>query len=292
MSFIYAAKYASNYDEQNREHVCIFSDTQVKPKDASSFNWGKRTLEWVKRYGLVKSMILTPKCCFSFAGNDIRFANVFLEKLYSKRFCSDEELISLAFLVHQEAGQDSIEFIFCIADESDHISITCIKDGNINCDCHSAWLGSYDAFHELQRLHMDQGQEINLQTIQQAISNCQKYPDKEDGRFSVGGFVVEVIYDSCQHQFLYPERLEAWYERDQLVRLGDTIKLFGAAEDGSFTAHYRESPKDFIVDIVQPGITVGFSSQYRLAEENSINPSTNHLMLPIILNTKTNQLLP
>ena len=285
MSFIYATKYTS--DERHRKCVRIFSDTQVKPKDATTFNWGKRPLEWVQRYGLVKSMILTPKCCFSFAGNNIRFANVFLERLYAKRFCSDDELISLAFSVHQEAGQENIEFLFCIADESDHISITCVKDGRIDYDCHSAWLGSYDTFRELQKLHLEQGQEISWQIIRQAISNCQKKPDKEDGRFGVGGFIVEVIYDFHLHQFLYTERMETWFERKQLVKLGDTIKLFATAEEGGYTAHYRESSRDFVVDLDQPKITVGFTSQYRLAEENSINSSTNHLMLPILMQTET-----
>lgn len=292
MSFVYAAKCAETNYNRHHETIQVFSETQIKPNDAAPFKWGKRTLDRVQRYGIVKSMILTPKCCFSFAGNDIRFANVFLERLYSERFCSDEELISLAFAVHQEAGQDNIEFLFCIADESDHISITCIKDGRVDYDCHSAWLGSYDTFRELQRLHLEQGQEISWQVIQQAISNCQKYPDKEDGRFNVGGFIVEVIYDSFQHQFLYPERLETWFERDQLVKLGDAIKLLGTAEEGGYTAHYRESPKDFVVYLEQPKITVAFTSKYRLAEENSINPLTSHLMLPIVANAETDQLLP
>ena len=119
MSFIYATKVPYDDFGQERENVQIFSETMITPRDTNGFQWGKRTLELVKRYGLIKSMILSPKSCFSFAGNDIRYANIFLDRLYKKRNCSDEELIELAFSVHKEAGPDAIEFIIFTADDED-----------------------------------------------------------------------------------------------------------------------------------------------------------------------------
>lgn len=291
VSFVYASKSIQEINGQLRQQVNVFSETMIKPKDANSFYWGERTLQLVQKYGLVKSMILTPKCCFCFAGNDIHYANIFLEKLYSKRECSDDELITLAASVHKEAGSDNIEFIFCLADEEDHITITCIKEGTVFPDCTVAWLGMKEAHDELQRLRIDDGMGLNISTFRQAIEHCQMLPDKDDGRFSVGGFIVEVMYDFNFHQFIYPERLESVVERSQTVLLGETIQFVDSAENGGYTAHYLQSTKDFVIELLQPGITIGYSDKYRVEEANSINSSTNHLMLPILVETATNHCL-
>ena len=292
MSFVYATKDMVGINGEKREYIHIYSDTRVKPEDSTGFMLGRRTLSLVQHFGLIKSMILTPKCCFSFAGNDIRYANTFLEKLYERRSCTDEEMVDLAFAIHQEAGEDLIEFIFCTSDEDEHITITCIKDNQITRGCNTAWLGSFDAFRELQRLHLEQGWDINYKTFQQAVFNCQRTANKADGRSDVGGFIVDVTFDCESHSFIYPEHFESWNEREQIVMPGESIKLYASAEDGGYTAHYRESPKDFVVDIEQVNISVGFTDRYRLQEENSINSLTDHLMLPILVQTDTNRVLP
>lgn len=291
MSFVYVAKVPCDDFGQQCDNVQIFSETMIKPQDTNGFQWGKRTLELVKRYGLVKSMILSPKCCFSFAGNDIQYANVFLDRLYKKQNCSDDELIELAFSVHTEAGSDAIEFIICTADDKDCLTITCIKDGAVQENCSVAWLGDKNVFDQLQRLRLS-GEKNNVtDAFKLAIENSQR-PEKEDGRFSVGGFIVHVTYRFSEHRFVYPLRFESHYERDQIVGLGKAIQFFAPAEDGGYTATFRESPKEVVIDLEQPNLSIAYTDRYRYPEANSINTSTNHLMLPLLIKTDSGAIIP
>lgn len=75
MSFIYAEKGVDKVDNQGLPYLFIYGDTKFTPVPGAPNikNWGKRTFEIVSRYGLVKSMIVAPKCCVSFAGNDISY---------------------------------------------------------------------------------------------------------------------------------------------------------------------------------------------------------------------------
>ena len=290
MSFIYATKCPYDDFGQERENVQIFSETMITPRDTNGFQWGKRTLELVKRYGLIKSMILSPKSCFSFAGNDIRYANIFLDRLYKKRNCSDEELIELAFSVHKEAGPDAIEFIICTADDEDHLTITCIKDGKVYPNCSVAWLGDKNVFERLQQLRLlDEEKNISA-AFKLAIEKSQQ-PEKEEGRFSVGGFIVQVMYRFSEHRFVYPFHFETHVEREQTVKPGEDIRLFAPAEDGGYTATCRDSTKDFIIDLEQPNMTIAYTDRYRYAEPDSINSSTNHLMLPLLIQTDSGNVL-
>ena len=290
MSFIYATKVPYDDSGQERENVQIFSETMITPRDTNGFQWGKRTLELVKRYGLIKSMILSPKCCFSFAGNDIRYANIFLDRLYKKRNCSDEELIELAFSVHKEAGSDAIEFIICTADDEDRLTITCIKDGTVHYNCSVAWLGDKNVFERLQQLRLLDEEKNIFAAFKLAIEKSQQ-PEKEDGRFSVGGFIVQVMYRFSEHRFVYPFHFETHVEREQTVKPGEDIRLFAPAEDGGYTATCRDSTKDFIIDLEQPKITIAYTDRYRYAEPDSINSSTNHLMLPMLLQTDSGKFM-
>ena len=63
-----------------------------------------------------------------------------------------DETIEKAYAIHCEADDYSeIEFIICSSDNN-VLRIDCIKDGSIQNNCSSAWLGSYDAFREFQRI--------------------------------------------------------------------------------------------------------------------------------------------
>ena len=290
MSFIYAIKFPYDNFGQERENVQIFSETMITPRDTNGFQWGKRTLELVKRYGLIKSMILSPKCCFSFAGNDIRYANIFLDRLYKKRNCSDKELIELAFSVHKEAGSDAIEFIICTADDEDRLTITCIKDGTVHYNCSVAWLGDKNVFERLQQLRLLDEEKNIFAAFKLAIEKSQQ-PEKEDGRFSVGGFIVQVMYRFSEHRFVYPFHFDTHVEREQTVKPGEDIRLFAPAEDGGYTATCRDSTKDFIIDLEQPNITIAYTDRYRYAEPDSINSSTNHLMLPMLIQTDSGKFM-
>ena len=220
-----------------------------------------------------------------------RYANIFLDRLYKKGNCSDEELIELAFSVHKEAGPDAIEFIICTADDEDRLTITCIKDGTVHYNCSVAWLGDKNVFERLQQLRLLDEEKNIFAAFKLAIEKSQQ-PEKEDGRFSVGGFIVQVMYRFSEHRFIYPFHFESHHEREQIVQPGEAIQFFAPAEEGGYTATCRDSTKDFIIDLEQPSMTIAYTDRYRYAEPESINSSTNHLMLPLLIQTDSGNVLP
>ena len=74
---------------------------------------------------MVKSIIIAPKCCISFAGNNIAHAHKLLSILYNQQF-TKEYLLDLALEIHCAAPDDDIEFIICLADEDNETELICI----------------------------------------------------------------------------------------------------------------------------------------------------------------------
>lgn len=123
MSFIYAKKY---HEEINGEFFCrtnIFSDTKISLEGTSNCNWGTKTRKVLEKYGLIKSIIISPKCCISFAGNNIAHAHTLLSKLYDMEYFEEDKLVQTALDIHRKAPKGEIEFIICLADEKNSTEI-------------------------------------------------------------------------------------------------------------------------------------------------------------------------
>lgn len=288
MSFVYAEKTNIVFDDETFNTLHIFSDTKLTIYGAVRANWGETTRRRIERYGIVKSMIIGPKCCISFAGNDITHANRLLEEIYSAGSLSDEDLLKCAYDIHMSAPQDDIEFLICTANENDEVTITCIKDRQVNENCICAWIGSHAAYNMLrwkqEELSTGAYQHTSIEMMEQTIEEC--------GDTTVGKYVVDVRYDRNQHSFVYSERLTSSYERNQIVRLGEKIKLGGTAEEGAYTAHFLESNTDVVIEIAQNDLTILFTNRYRLEEPHNVNDHTKHFMLPLLIKTSTGTVLP
>lgn len=111
-------------------------------------------------------------------------------------------------------------------------------------------------------------------------------------RDSIVAFTFTDMYCFSEHRFVYPFHFETHVEREQTVKPGEAIQLFAPAEDGGYTATCRDSTKDFIIDLEQPNMAIAYTDRYRYAEPDSINPSTNHLMLPLLIQTDSGNVLP
>ena len=285
MSFIIAEKSALIVDGSEIKRTQIWGDTKLTPNFAApnKANWGSKTFELILRYGIVKTMIVGSKCCISFAGNDISYAHKLLEFVYSADLVTKDTICEKAYAIHTNAPENAVEFIICTADDDGDTSITCIKEGKMYSDCRIAWIGSAQAYKTL----MDNGDpfvhEISEPIIDNALREC--------GDDSVGGFITRVMYDYNAKEFLYGERLESHIERDQVVRVGEAINLFQTAEEGGFTAYFRESQTDVIIDFGQKDMSLVYTARYRIYEEGSVNEHTKHFMLPLLIETSTNRLI-
>lgn len=285
MSFVYAKKYN---EEINGEIFCrtnIFSDTKISLEGTSNCNWGAKTRKVLEKYGLIKSIIISPKCCISFAGNNIAHVHTLLSKLYDMEYFEEDKLVQTALDIHRKAPKGEIEFIICLADEKNSTEIICVKEGNLYRDCSSAWIGSYDAFYYLRKYQENSAtqSESAYSAFNYAIRSC-----KDD---SVGGFDVIVMFDNNLCEFVYPERLLATYEREQKVKSGALVKIEGTAEEGAYTAHYCESNEDVIITIEQANITLYYTKKYRLQNEDVDNKYTKHFLLPIVIESDTGKII-
>lgn len=285
MSFVYAIKHTIEYHGDVYKCTDIYSDTKVSLEGTSRANWGDRTRNQIEKYGLIKTIILSPKCCISFAGNNISHAHDLLCKLYEIQQFSKDELLNLALVIHRKAPNNEIEFIICLADETDEIEIICIKNGEMHRNCTVAWIGSYDAFSYLQKYRLENPAlfDNSCTAFMYAVQHC--------GDDSVGGFCANVGFSNSSKGFLYKERMESVTERAKKLVSGMQIPIGGSAEEGAYTAYYHESNEDVAIEIEQANITLLYTKKYRLHEEDVLNPNTKHFLLPIVVETDTGKVI-
>ena len=278
MSFIYAEKNPNSEADDAKQTVKIYSDTKTTLTGAVLANWNQREREAIRIYGFLKSVIIGPTCCISFAGNNTIYAQKHLKWIFEKRIVSDDEMVEEAMRLHKNANKDDIEFIICSSNSGQPV-ITCIKNGVVERDVSSAWIGSPYAFQKLQELRL-QDQQLSSYTsidlFSRAIEEC--------GDDSVGGFVIESLYNG--KEFVYPYRLESSVSKPQIVRPGESICLFDIAENGGYTAQFRESRQDVIIDFVQIDVSVIYTAKYRYKDDIE-DEFKKHLMLPFEFCTST-----
>lgn len=285
MSFVFAVKHTHEFDGCKKKLTYICSDTKVSLDGTSKETWGDKTWTLVNKYGLIKSVIVGPKCCVSFAGNNIAHAHKLLSQLYDKGMFSEDELLELALNIHRNAPVDDIEFIIAIADEEDETELICIKDGEMRRNCISAWIGSQRAFSCMQeyRLGKPENSKLYATAFNHAMHCC--------GDDSVGGFSISVKYDSSEKQFMYPDRLEIEVVRAQEVMSGMQVNLTGSAEEGACTLYYHPSSEDVAIEIGQANLMILYTKKCRLESKDSFNPHTQHFPLPILIRTDTQTII-
>ena len=285
VSFIYAEKTIQKNGDQEYPSLRIMGDTKFTPVlDAPNIkNWGKRTFDRLSRYGIIKSMIVAPKCCVSFAGNDISYAHDLLKFIYTEKHFSEEQLTSKAFELHSSAPQNAIEFLICCIDDNEQENICCIKDGQVTPHCPQAWIGSKDAYTALQsqrNFNISKAEQTySLSQFQAAIESC--------GDDSVGGYITNIRYDYHEKTFVYSERLESHTGRDQIVQPGECIRLYDNAANGGYLVYYYESPSVFALSIDQGDFSIVYSNGTKYAEPDSLNDHTKYFMIPVLMRTST-----
>lgn len=285
MSFVYAKKYCLELDGQKHACTNIFSDTKISLFGTSAANWGRQTKRAIEQYGLIKSMIVEPKCCISFAGNNIAHAHCFLSQLYDMKQVEVDNLLELALDTHLSAPKNEIEFIICFADEDNNTEIVCVKEGAMQRDCFSAWIGSYDAFRCMQEYL------LMSSTYPNSISAAFDYAIGNCGDPSVGGFSIGISFDKAIKQFVYQAKLLSVYERPQNIAPNSLLKIGGSAEEGAYTAIYHETSEEVQIEIPQADITILYTKKYRLHREDVDNPYTKYFLLPIIVETSSGKVL-
>ena len=288
MSFVFAERKIAKFEEEFIPVVSIYGDTKITMDDrfANKSNWSESTFELVKKYGILKTMIIEPRCCIAFAGNDIMYAHKLLEYVYTAKRFTDEELWKKALEIHQSAPNNAVEFILCTIDDQDDCHIACVKGGTITHDCQRAWIGSPLVYQELTK-QLDPGLPSCEQYISSEMINNAIEKSKDD---SVGGILSHVRYSKGEGSFVYSFHLEKHEEKDQIVHPGEPIIFHDAPEYGGFSFEIPENNQLYRLDFFQADCSLVYTNTFRLPD--SINNShIRYFMLPILCQTSTGKVL-
>ena len=287
MSFIYANKEELKFGDEVIKQLHICSDTKATFGNNYS-NWTEKTKKAIDIWGIVKTLIITPKCCISFAGNNIIHVHKLLSWVDDQGTVSVDEMCEKAYEIHEAAPDNDIEFIVCHIDSQNEHHITCIKNKKIEFDCVNAWIGSQETFLLMQEYRMKSFQDnLNVNDTASLFRKAVKGTNDT----TVGGLFLIDVRTSLKNEFVYSEKLESVYDLPQTIQPGNPIVLFGSVSEGGYTVNYREGQEEVIIDIQQADLTVYFTKEYRLTEFDANNHNSKYFLLPILYRTSTGKVL-
>ena len=289
MSFVFAEKNHFLDGDQTIRTMSIFSDTKITFSEKFG-NWSEITRKYIERYGMVKSLILSPTCCISFAGNNIFYVTKLLDHFANQGSFSEEYLCEKAFEIHCNALPNDIEFIICyIVNEEHHI--VCIKNGKMECDCANAWIGSPKTFYELQRCRSEK-MENNATNLHVTSADLFREAIRLTKDESVGKDIfIHTFVSSLTNEFVYAYRLESFSEAQRLIPPGSNIPIIGTVAEGAFSVEYEETAENVIINVLQANISILYTKKYRLDQFDVDNPNTKYFLLPIPCRTSSGQVL-
>ena len=284
MSFVYAEKTNILFENIPIITTQIFSDTKITMTDSMKSNWSTPQIANIEKFGFIKSMIICPTCCISFAGNELLYVTKLFDEIFNIGTLTEEQLIELAYNTHMSAKKDDIEFIICYADDENKTHIVCIKERHCYRDCQFAWIGSCATFDEMQRKR----KMLNEKTSTDAI--FQSAIDSGVDEF-VGGFDISASYMEQENRFVYDNRMITHYPKEQLVLPGENVKIFCGSDEGGYTISYQETPDGLLIQLEQSDLTVLYSNKYRLTEEDIKNKNIKYFMLPMRIHRDTGRII-
>ena len=281
MSFVYAEKRRI----LETETIIIHCDTKIGLKGGAKAAFSSDMIDLINKYGIVKISILGPAISIAFAGNNIFRAAKLFSHLQTLRTFTVDDAIDKAYNIHISSENISdIEFIICSADNNE-LRIDCIKDGTIERNCSSAWLGSYIAFRQFQSIRLSESlklaSEMTDTAFETVVQGC-----KDD---SVGGLHIAASYRSDLQSFWYFEKLAIYSDKEQTVPAGEPIRFFLEPCDGGFS--FQQIPcnhSNLLLRIDQMDPIILYSRDYRLTEWEMNNDNLNGLMLPMLVKQKDN----
>lgn len=277
MSFVFAEKRIDSC--MNSERIDIHCDTKIGFVDSTQSHFSNEQLQMVKKYGIIKSKIICPELCISFAGNNIIKASELFSLLKEKGQFSCEEAVEYAYNIHKNTtNSDDIEFIISyVNDDGMHISY--IKDGALCHDCNSAWIGSYDAFEEFQRYRLSGVDKSELDNKNSDMAFWSVVNGGDDD--TVGGFHVTVSCDSSRKSFRFVERTVITSSKEQIIRPSETIHFFERASEGGYS--YSIIPADIdavVIEVNQMKKKILYTSRVKRAGRDAENKHLEGFMLP------------
>ena len=271
MSFVYAVKDSIKISDVNYYKIDVFSDTKITFGKYGNIIWDKEKFKLIEKYGLIKCMIVSEKCCVSFAGNDIFRANELLTSIYKDRNVDPQSIIKKAYTIHCSClDKNDIEFIVCFCDKYEQLHITCIKDGECYADVDSAYIGSSSSYKVMQHKRLLYNTK-SINTIFDEVLNS----TIDD---SVGGFTIQASYSPFDKTFSYPQIYKTYYEKKQVVKPGQSVIVYGDASEGGYSLCYSKNQNELMIYVYQGQFSINYKMDLK-----STNDKIKYFLLPNIL---------
>jgi hypothetical protein len=199
----------------DNEGIYIVSDTKLTAPDDQEFS--KRQKNDAKE-GVIKTTIIRPSCCISFAGN-IDFADDALKAITP--YSATGEIIEILRSQHELAGQRT-DFILCVSEWEKRIYE--IKNGQVT-QVTAAWIGSQLAFNRFQSCMLtegganSQGSFISMSdasggNLFHKMTQAIDAVIQDEAIPEVAGFKIRVCFDG--QRFKYMGYLDSYFSHMQL----------------------------------------------------------------------------
>ena len=225
----------------DKAELFIQSDTKAIDDFGSSTEFNLRQNQPLA--GLLKTVILHPHVCLSFAGQS-QFATQFLKRFMAEDLTlwNTPRLIKELSELHEAARQEC-EFILCEAiNRSPHITV--IKSGKTEVDVPNAWIGSQPAFEAYQQAFHAQNKSNPLnERMRAAFRTLIDDPSHPE----VGHFHIEAYLDHNisigDSVFLYEWKAE-WDTGSEIFHIEAdawTSLRLGEASYGAYGTSYLRS---------------------------------------------------
>lgn len=200
-------------------------------------------------YGVLKTIILFPRCCLSFAGKPY-YAEKMVKEIYKHNNVSLEYLLD-KLLKYNKGAENEVVFILSTINNNNKTEIIKISNYQIERDLKSAWIGDIDAFNDFQKnfFELKNSGKSEHESLTSAFAKVIENPNIP----TVGDFQVTTITETGpQGHFFFQ-----YFEKFFIIRGGSqtfNIKVdkeqssnkvtfthtmqWGSAEDGSYAICY------------------------------------------------------
>lgn len=195
--------------------------------------------------GVIKSIILSPKVCISYAGN-LAYADKALKQVFRKDIVNDVDALTAILLdINKESIADnpdnnSNQTDFIITSSVTEPQLIKISEGNINKNSKNAWIGDYRGFECYQRsFHqkIENNKAPSTDELFMAQSNAFKEVIDESSIESIGHFQISISNNNKLNEFRYLLK-SIIHSQNQTVNIPAkdawVMMPMGNAEEGSY----------------------------------------------------------
>ena len=273
MSFVYA--------ETKNNTLDIYCDTKIGLDNFAGATFSLEQAELIRKYGIVKTVLICPELAISFAGNNIYLASKLFKRLSEKKIFSTQEVVDMAYDTHVAGKKNDVEFIVASC-EYGKLSLQCIKECEVYSDCKFAWIGSPVAHSEFQKFRNFNNEGKASDRTQMAFLDVVRGCSDS----SVGGFCIEAGYNSIERCMGYRncKTFQNSNFKVQVVQPGEEVCFYMNSEDGGFS--FEQMPmslSDLILRVDQMEPAILYSRRLRMNRDDMDNPQLFSMMLPMLV---------